>query len=102
VKEISMTPKLQQTVDMARALTPGEQLELLNVLADLIQQNSLLEAQSQEFWQTPTLQTLLDQQQPPIVYGLEPLRIDFWAEEEPEEEFLNFLYQQRHKNALEA
>jgi hypothetical protein len=71
-----MTPELQHTVDVAKALTPNGQLELLNVVSDLIQQSNSLKALSQEFWQTRPLQILLEQQQPPVVCELESLRLD--------------------------
>jgi hypothetical protein len=71
-----MPPELQHTVDVARVLTPSEQLEFLNVVSDLIQQSSSLEALSQEFWQTHPPKTLLEQQQPPVVCELESLRLD--------------------------
>lgn len=97
-----MTPQLQRIVDTARSLSLLEQLELLKAISGIIQQTNRLETQSNNFWKTPLIDQLIEEQQPPIVSDVSLLGIDFWMNDESDDEFLTFLHQQRQAESIEA
>ena len=98
----TVTPQLQRIVDTARSLSLLEQLELLQALSSIIQQTNRLETQSSNFWKTPSIDQLIEEQQPPIVSDVSLLGIDFWMSDESNDEFLAFLHQQRQAESIET
>ena len=97
-----MTAQLQQAIQMVRSLSPNEQAELLQVLAEMVQKSSLLQKQNQEFWHARSIEQLIQEQQPPVIQDLTSLDTDFWDSDEPVDEFLTFLRQQRSIDPLET
>ena len=97
-----MTQQLQQAIYLAQSLSSIEQLELLKAVSNIVQQADLLGMQNQDFWRNRSIQDLVEEQQPPTITDLSLLRIDFWASEEPIDEFLLFLRQQRQPEQLKS
>lgn len=97
-----MTPQIQRIVDTARSLSLLEQLELLQALSTIIQQTNRLETQSNHFWKAQSIDQLIEEQQSPIVSDLSLLGIDFWMNDESNDEFLAFLHQERQAESIEA
>lgn len=97
-----MTPQLERIVNIARSLSLIEQLELLQALSGIIHQTNLLEIQNHDFWRTRSVDSLVEEQQPPVISDLTALGIDFWMNDESTDEFLRFLQQQRHAESIES
>ncbi|NET55137.1 MAG: hypothetical protein F6K47_02725 [Symploca sp. SIO2E6] len=102
-----MKPQLQQAIDLAQSLSFIEQLELLKAVSNIVQradvqQVDLLKMQNQDFWKTRSIKDLVEEQQPPKITDLSLLSIDFWVREEPIDEFLSFLHQQRQPEQLKS
>ncbi len=90
-----MTLQLDQAIHIARTLSQSEQLELLKILAAIIQQTNVLELQNKQFWLTPSIEELSQEQQQPIIYDLRVLGTNFWDDSESTDEFIAYLHQQR-------
>lgn len=91
-----MTPQMEKAIQLARSLSSTEQMELLKLLATIVQKANLLDAQNQAFWRSPSLEELIQEQQPAVVTDLSALSVDFWEGDDSLDEFLAFLQQQRH------
>src|SRR5437016_288210 len=92
-----MTRKVQAVLEAATALTTPEQLELLQALADALQQNYLqrLEEKSRSFWVHKSLEELIAEQQVPVVTDISTLVADFWPEDETADDINTFIAEQR-------
>ncbi len=90
-----MTEQLQALIDSARKLSPLEQLELISALSHLLRGAYDQPQSPGRFWSPPTLDELVQEQGTRPIVKLQDLRADFWPAEEPVDEFVQFVYQQR-------
>jgi hypothetical protein len=90
-----MTEQLQALIDSARKLSPREQLELIGALSQLLRGAYGQSQPPDRFWSPLTLDELVEEQQVRPIMNLRDLRADFWPVEEPVDEFIRFVYQQR-------
>ena len=91
-----MTEKLQTLIDSARELSFLEKLELLNAVSELLRSTYHQPASnSTSFWQSKTIDQLIQEQQTQPVMDIQDLAVDFWPEDEAIDEFLDYIYQQR-------
>ncbi len=96
-----MTLQLDQAIHIAQTLSQDEQLELLKILADIIQQTNTIKLQNKQFWLTLSIEELIQQQQPPIIYDQRMLGTSFWDDSESTDEFIAYLHQQRRIELIE-
>ena len=54
-----MTAQLQQAIQIARSLSSGEQMELLQVLLEIVQKSRILQAQNKHFWDARSIEQLI-------------------------------------------
>ena len=52
------------------------------------------------FWQPQSLEEIVQAQQTQPIQDISTLRIDFWAEQETDDTFIEYIYQQRKDDRL--
>ena len=95
-----MTPNLKAAIAAIQPLSLEERQQLLQILnqdASFNTQATELITLSTQFWQGISLTRLFDHQTPRTISNIQDLAIDFWPQEESEEDFLHFLRQQRQE-----
>lgn len=93
-----MSPQLEKAIEAIQPLSLIERQQLLQILAQIDAKQSDTQdfaASTAEFWQGNSLEEILAAQSPKTVHSLKDLAADFWPEDEPVEDFLAFLKQQR-------
>ena len=93
-----MSPQLRAIISKAKGLSPEEQIELINAISQSLQ-NKLPEAK--EFWQSRSLQELYKKQPVQVFQNIDDFASDFWPKEESTDEFIEFIWKQRHEDLLE-
>jgi hypothetical protein len=93
-----MTPQLKLVVEAARALSPHDKLELLQVIAhDLGQMNALTEGNA-AFWSPRSLDEIAQTQS--AVADIHTLAVDFWPADESADDFNQFVAERRHADRV--
>ena len=92
--EVVMPPRVQHLIQATQELSPLEQVELVSAL-------SLTLHQATDFWQSPSLEQLVEAQKTKPVAGLDELAAEFWPEQESADDFIDFVHQQRREDKLD-
>lgn len=92
-----MTP-LQQVVDAARSLSSRDKLELLAIISHDLQQSYELVDASAAFWSPHSLDEIAQAQMAPIVTDIRDLAVDFWPDDETEDDINQFVARERQNN----
>lgn len=58
--------------------------------------------QASDFWQSPSLEQLVEVQKTKPVADLAELAGEFWPEQESADDFIDFVYQQRREDSLKS
>lgn len=58
-------------------------------------------AQSQAFWNPPTLEEMLKSKADRLIHGIDQVKSDFWPEEESADDINDYIYGERRKDRLE-
>ncbi len=93
-----MTDKLQALIETARELSVVEQLELISTVSQLVQR--AYHESDASFWQSKTVEQLIEEQGVRPVANLKDLTVDFWPDEERADDFIDYIYQQRVEDRL--
>ena len=64
--------------------------------------NSSTLHQATDFWQSPTLEQLIEAQKTKPIADLAELAAEFWPEKESAEDFIDFVHQQRREDSLKS
>lgn len=88
--------RLQTLIDAAQELSPLEQLELISALSQSLHRNY---QQTVDFWEPKTLEQLIQTQQTQPITNIADLA-GFWPQEESVDDFIEYIYQQRHEDRL--
>jgi hypothetical protein len=88
--------RLQTLIDAAQELSPLEQLELISALSQSLHRNY---QQTADFWEPKTLEQLIQAQQTQPITNIADLA-GFWPQEESVDDFIEYIYQQRHEDRL--
>lgn len=91
-----MTIQLQQVITAARALSPRDKLELLEVISHDLQQTYAFAEESAAFWSPHSIDELAQAQAAPVITDIRTLAVDFWPEDESADDFNQFIAAQRH------
>ncbi|SRR6266487_7102717 len=91
-----MTPQLQQVITAARALSPHDKLELLEVISRDLQQSYTFAEESAAFWSPRSIDEIAQTQAAPVITDIRALAVDFWPEDESADDFNQFIAEQRH------
>lgn len=92
-----MTPQLEAAIAATKPLDQSERQQLIQILiADTQSDSSELNLQilSTQFWQGTSIGKLRSDQMP-STFDRQASVVDFWPEEDTDQEFLDFLRQQR-------
>ncbi len=95
-----MSSKLQILIENAKELKLVEQLELINAISRHLQLNYQQTDFTDDFWKPQTLEQILQAQQTQAVQNIKDLKSDFWLQEESVDEFIEYIYRQRHEDNL--
>ena len=95
-----MSLQLQQVIAAARALSPRDKLELLEVISRELQQSYALPEESAAFWTPRAIDDIVQTQAAPVVTDIGSLAVDFWPEDESADEFNQFIAEQRRADRL--
>ena len=90
-----MTQALETVIRAARSLSQSDKFELLQVLSHDLQHDLFLAEENALFWSSPSLEELIDIQQPPIITDISALGADFWPEDETADDINAYIEQQR-------
>ena len=91
-----MTTEVHNLLAAARALTPQEQAELLQGLAQSLAQSfSPLAHTSADFWSHRSIEDLLHERPIPAISDIRQLAMPDWPADESIDDFLTYLKQQR-------
>lgn len=91
-----MTPQLEQVIDTVRTLSSSDKLELLQFISQDLQYSNDFARKSKDFWEPQSIDEIVRAQNAPVVTGIDLLVADFWPEDEPVDEFEQFISEQRH------
>jgi hypothetical protein len=91
-----MTIHLQHVITAARALSPRDKLELLEVISHDLQQTYVFTEESAAFWSPQSIDELVQAQVAPVITDIRTLAVDFWPEDETADDFNQFIAAQRH------
>lgn len=97
----AMTDHAREALEAARALSPEDQLALLNELERSVARTSSalereLERSTSRFWHGPSIEEIIEAQGVKPVTDLDSLKSGAWPEDESIDDFLAYLYQERH------
>jgi hypothetical protein len=81
-----MTTQLQQVITAARALSPRDKLELLEIISRDLQQSYTFVEESAAFWSPPSIDEIGQTQAAPVITDIRTLAVDFWPEDESADE----------------
>lgn len=95
-----MTSRLQTLIDAARELSPLEQLDLIRVISQSLYHTYQRTQPVVDFWEPQTLEQLIQAQQTQPVTDITSLGGNFWPKDESADDFVGYIYQQRHKDRL--
>ena len=90
-----MTPQLQRVIAAARALSPRDKLELLEVISHDLQQTYAFTEESAAFWSARSIDEIARTQGAPVITDIHALAVDFWPEDESADDFNQFIAEQR-------
>jgi hypothetical protein len=95
-----MTTKLESLINSARELSSFEQIELIRAVSQLLYSNYQKTLTAVDFWQPASIEAIVQSQQTPVVEDISTLKVDFWPEEEPADDFIEYINQQRKEDRL--
>ena len=72
-------------------------MELVSTLSDFLQKKY---NRNSEFWNTKTVDELVQEQKIEVTNNIAVLGVDFWPDEESVDEFNEFIQQQRQRDRL--
>ena len=90
-----MSPQLQQVIAAARTLSPRDQLELLQVIAQDLQQADAFAQASAAFRSPRSLDELIQTRSAPVITDIRSLAVDFWPDDESADDFNQFIAERR-------
>jgi hypothetical protein len=90
-----MTLQLQQVIAAARALSPRDKLELLEIISHDLQQSYAFTDESATFWAPRSIDAIVQAQAAPVITDIHTLAVDFWPEDESADDFNQFIAEQR-------
>lgn len=90
-----MTVQLQQVIAAARALSPRDKLELLEVISHDLQHSYAFTDESATFWSARSIEEIVQAQAAPVITDIHTLAVDFWPEDESADDFNQFIAEQR-------
>jgi hypothetical protein len=90
---------LQKVIDAARSLPINDKLQLLQVIVLDLQNSDALEASQAAFWENKSIDKLLQQQSIPMITDIKSLAVDFWQEDETNDEFEEFIKDSRRMDS---
>lgn len=92
-----MTEALQQVVDAARALSPKDKLELVEIISGELNLNGSQRI-SEEFWRPRSLDEIARNHASVVVTNVDDLVGDFWPQDESVDEFNQFIAEEREND----
>ena len=92
--------QVSQVIDAARALSPPEQLEVVQAISQSLAHECPHALRSAAFWESRSIEDIAGEQQTPVVDSIEALAADFWPEEESADDLLDFIAAQRRTDRL--
>ena len=95
-----MNTKLQTLIEAAQELSPLEQLNLISVISQSLYHNYRQTQPAADFWEPPTLEQLVQAQQTRPITDIASLGGSFWPEDESADDFIEYIYQQRHEDRM--
>jgi len=95
-----MTTNLQTLITSAQKLSFFEQVELIRAISRFLSQNYRKREPVTEFWQSHTIEEIIQMQQTQPVQDISTLQVDFWPEQETADDFIDYIYQQREEDGL--
>ncbi len=90
-----MTVQLQQVIAAARALSPRDKLELLEVISHDLHQSYSFTDESATFWMPQSIDVIAHAQAAPVMTDVRTLAVDFWPEDESADDVNQFIADQR-------
>ena len=95
-----MTHQLQKVIDAVRALSPLEQLELMQILSQSLAQAYPHALNTAAFWTPRSIEDIARDQKTPVVTDISTLAVDFWPSDESTDDILAFIAEQRHTDRM--
>ena len=86
---------LQEVIDAARALSPPEQLEVVQAISESLAHGYPHALRSAAFWESRSIEDIAGEQRTPTVTNVGALAADFWPQEESADDLLDFIAAQR-------
>lgn len=95
-----MTAELQQMIAAVRTLSRRDKLQLLQVIAQDLQQADALYEASRAFWNPQSLDEIARAQSAPVITNIRMLVADFWPEDETADDINQFISERRLSDKL--
>lgn len=96
-----MSTRLKSLMKAVRDLSPGEQLELIRAVTQLLDLACHRDSFAEDFWALKSLDEIEQHQSAAIVSNVADLAADFWPEDESADGLIDYIYLQRREDRLE-
>jgi hypothetical protein len=96
-----MTTKLKTLIHEVQELSPSEQLELIHIISLRLARNFTPQQEQfakAAFWKPKTLEEIVQSQNTPTIENIDDLAVDFWPKDESVDDFIDYIYSQRHED----
>lgn len=97
-----MTTNLQTLIASAQKLSIFEQVELIKAVSQFLSQHRRKIEPVTDFWQSHSIEEIIQIQQAQPIQDISLLRADFWPEQETADDFIEYIYQQRKEDSSQA
>jgi hypothetical protein len=97
-----MTIHLQHLISEAQALSPQEQVELINAVSQFLRLSDQQPFSTTDFWQPQSIEQLAQAQAVSPVEDITQLVFDEESEDETADEMVAYIYGQREADRLRA
>ena len=95
-----MTMKLQTLIEAVQELSPLEQLNLIGVISRSLYHSYRQMQPAMDFWEFRGFEQVAEAQQIYPITDIGNLRTGFWPEDESADDFIEYIYRQRHEDRL--
>jgi hypothetical protein len=90
-----MAASLEHIIREARALSPGEQVELIGAVSQFLDRSYQQSSGAADFWEPKTIDELIDMQGVQPIQDITRLAVDEWLEDESADDVNSYIYGQR-------
>ena len=93
-----MSARVKSLIKSVRELSPGEQLELIRAVTQLLDLSRKHDLSGEDLRECKSLDEIEQSQPAAVVSSIEDLAVDFWPADEPVDGLIDYIYRQRQED----